>query len=144
MIATTKGNECYCGDEVPPASDKVADSMCNIACVGYPYDKCKFADSGVDGTGADFVIGGGDGYFSVSTNDAGSDAPAMNGTASASGSMSAPAATSMAAAPSVGSSNATMSSATASASAPAEYTGAAAKPVVGAGAVAMGALFAFL
>lgn len=45
VIATTKGNECYCGDEVPPASDKVADSMCNIACVGYPYDKCKFARS---------------------------------------------------------------------------------------------------
>ena len=32
---------CYCVDEVPPASDKVDASKCNLSCPGYPDDNCK-------------------------------------------------------------------------------------------------------
>lgn len=41
VMATTNGTECYCGDALPAASDKVEDSKCNTPCVGYPMDTCK-------------------------------------------------------------------------------------------------------
>ncbi|KAI5359158.1 Putative carbohydrate-binding WSC [Septoria linicola] len=50
VLATTNGNECLCGDEVPAASKKVDDSTCNLSCAGYAMEKC-----------------GGKGYFSVYT-----------------------------------------------------------------------------
>lgn len=46
VIAIT-GTECYCGDDLPPASDKVADSNCNNPCAGYPYETCECSSNGL-------------------------------------------------------------------------------------------------
>jgi len=46
--ATSNGNECWCGDEVPPSSAKVDDSKCDTVCAGYGPEFC-----------------GADGFFSV-------------------------------------------------------------------------------
>ncbi len=40
-MAMTGGNECYCGDLMPPLSTQVDNSKCDTACVGYPSDNCK-------------------------------------------------------------------------------------------------------
>jgi len=44
----SNGNECWCGDSVPPSSTKVDDSKCSTICPGYGIENC-----------------GADGYFSV-------------------------------------------------------------------------------
>lgn len=36
-----KGANCWCGDLIPVANSKVADSKCNIKCNGFPSDICK-------------------------------------------------------------------------------------------------------
>ena len=41
VIGFSNGTNCWCGDEMPAASDKVADSECSVDCVGYPQDTCK-------------------------------------------------------------------------------------------------------
>ncbi|CZT15957.1 uncharacterized protein RCC_01797 [Ramularia collo-cygni] len=118
------GSECYCGDEVPPFSDKVEDSKCSTPCPGYPYDKC-----------------GGDGYWSISTI-GGSDVP--GNTTSESTTAPATSSSSSSSVASTSSMNATTTSSAPSTSTSAEYTGAAAQPAMGAGVVAIGALFALL
>ncbi|KAI9834266.1 MAG: hypothetical protein M1819_003104 [Sarea resinae] len=40
VMATTGGSNCWCGDELPPTSDKVADNQCNSPCQGYQQDTC--------------------------------------------------------------------------------------------------------
>lgn len=40
VMAMTGGNECYCGDEMPPLSTKVDDSKCSAPCVGWTPDNC--------------------------------------------------------------------------------------------------------
>ena len=40
-FAVSNRTNCYCLDEVPPASAKVADNKCNLSCPGYPDDNCK-------------------------------------------------------------------------------------------------------
>lgn len=40
VFALTAGSDCLCGDELPPSSDKVASSKCNVACDGWPQDMC--------------------------------------------------------------------------------------------------------
>ncbi|KAL1968085.1 hypothetical protein VTN77DRAFT_2215 [Rasamsonia byssochlamydoides] len=40
IAAVTQGSTCFCGDEAPPASDKVADDECNVPCAGYPSEPC--------------------------------------------------------------------------------------------------------
>jgi len=47
-MGLTNGNDCYCGNSVPPASSKVDDSKCNVGCTGFGQTKC-----------------GGKGFFSV-------------------------------------------------------------------------------
>ena len=37
------GSECFCGDELPAASDKVDKSKCNTPCPGYPMNTCMAA-----------------------------------------------------------------------------------------------------
>jgi cell wall integrity and stress response component len=37
-----KGNNCWCGDAIPPISDMVDDSNCNIPCAGYVRQNCMF------------------------------------------------------------------------------------------------------
>ncbi|RFU26197.1 hypothetical protein B7463_g10140, partial [Scytalidium lignicola] len=49
VLATTGGSDCWCGDELPPTSSKVASSFCNTNCTGYGKEMC----------------GSDDGYFSV-------------------------------------------------------------------------------
>ncbi|KAF2211891.1 hypothetical protein CERZMDRAFT_59383 [Cercospora zeae-maydis SCOH1-5] len=39
-MATTNGNDCWCGGEIPADSDKVDDSKCNTPCTGYGQDSC--------------------------------------------------------------------------------------------------------
>jgi len=36
----TKKFYCYCGNELPPESDQIATSKCNLNCPGYPDDPC--------------------------------------------------------------------------------------------------------
>jgi cell wall integrity and stress response component len=38
--ATSNADECWCGDEIPPASSKVDDSFCNSPCSGYGDEIC--------------------------------------------------------------------------------------------------------
>jgi cell wall integrity and stress response component len=40
VFALTEGSDCLCGDELPPASDKVSKDKCNKACDGWPQDMC--------------------------------------------------------------------------------------------------------
>ena len=42
VMGTTKGSNCWCGDLIPAANSKVADSKCNTKCNGYGLDFCKF------------------------------------------------------------------------------------------------------
>lgn len=47
--ATSNGNECWCGDEMPPKSAKVDQSKCNSKCAGYGTEMCTlslFLDTG--------------------------------------------------------------------------------------------------
>ncbi|KAJ9272700.1 hypothetical protein DTO212C5_1427 [Paecilomyces variotii] len=39
-IAATQGQLCACGQGVPPAALKVADTQCGNTCPGYPYENC--------------------------------------------------------------------------------------------------------
>lgn len=39
-FALTAGSDCLCGNELPPASDKVSSSKCNKPCDGWPQDMC--------------------------------------------------------------------------------------------------------
>lgn len=43
--ATTNSTDCWCGDQVPPSSSKVADSYCNQFCAGYKQEMCMFRRS---------------------------------------------------------------------------------------------------
>lgn len=40
VMAMTGGDQCYCGDEMPPLSTKVDDSKCSATCVGWKLDSC--------------------------------------------------------------------------------------------------------
>lgn len=144
VMATTNGTECYCGDVLPAASDKVEDSKCTTPCVGYPMDTC-----------------GGAGFFSVATLFDGTTGNATSAATTTSAPASAvppvianPGVSTAAITSSVASTASTASSASSastaskvsasSTSTTASYTGAAAHAVVGNGALAMGALLAFL
>jgi cell wall integrity and stress response component len=37
-----KGTNCWCGDAIPPISDMVDDSNCDIPCAGYARQNCMF------------------------------------------------------------------------------------------------------
>lgn len=37
-----KGNNCWCGDAIPPISDMVDDSNCDIPCAGFVRQNCMF------------------------------------------------------------------------------------------------------
>ncbi|KAG9231029.1 hypothetical protein BJ875DRAFT_506930 [Amylocarpus encephaloides] len=39
-MATTKGTDCWCGNSVPSASNKVADTICNTKCAGFGDTLC--------------------------------------------------------------------------------------------------------
>ncbi|KAL2009036.1 hypothetical protein VTN00DRAFT_7230 [Thermoascus crustaceus] len=39
-IAAVKEDECFCGDELPPADAKVDGKECNTPCSGWPQDIC--------------------------------------------------------------------------------------------------------
>ncbi|TVY58910.1 Cell wall integrity and stress response component [Lachnellula suecica] len=39
-LATSQGDQCWCGNELPPTSALVADSFCNAPCAGYGADNC--------------------------------------------------------------------------------------------------------
>lgn len=41
VMALSKGSNCYCGDYIPVASNKVSDSKCNTKCNGYPQETCE-------------------------------------------------------------------------------------------------------
>jgi len=56
--ATSNGDECWCGDSMPPASAKVDDSKCTTTCTGYGPEIC-----------------GGDGLFSVYLTGTSTDVP---------------------------------------------------------------------
>ncbi|KAJ5306322.1 hypothetical protein PENANT_c017G06251 [Penicillium antarcticum] len=45
VIGLTRGNMCYCGDAVPSQSAKVDNDKCDLACPGYPADKCGGTDT---------------------------------------------------------------------------------------------------
>ncbi|KAJ5154607.1 uncharacterized protein N7500_010046 [Penicillium coprophilum] len=45
VAALSRGNMCYCGDEVPSDSAKIADDKCDVACSGWPDDNCGGKDT---------------------------------------------------------------------------------------------------
>ncbi|ANB11709.1 Slg1p [Sugiyamaella lignohabitans] len=45
IIATHNGNECYCGNSLPPSSDKVDQNQCNVVCTGYGNEMCGSAST---------------------------------------------------------------------------------------------------
>ncbi|KAK2737245.1 hypothetical protein FQN57_000412 [Myotisia sp. PD_48] len=40
VMALTKGKDCYCGQKLPPDSEKVPDSECKTTCQGYDQEYC--------------------------------------------------------------------------------------------------------
>lgn len=40
VMATTGGSNCLCGEDLPPASDKVSGSNCDTPCQGYDQQNC--------------------------------------------------------------------------------------------------------
>ncbi|MCJ1244590.1 hypothetical protein MMC30_001788 [Trapelia coarctata] len=40
VMGFSNGTNCWCGDKLPPASDKVSDSECDIPCSGYDKANC--------------------------------------------------------------------------------------------------------
>lgn len=42
VFGLSQGSNCWCGDELPPASSKVDDSNCNAPCNGYGQDDCGY------------------------------------------------------------------------------------------------------
>lgn len=61
VFALTGGSNCLCGDELPPASDKVSNDKCNTPCDGWPQDMC-----------------GGSGFYSVYTTGLESDVSSVS------------------------------------------------------------------
>ncbi|KAF9252619.1 hypothetical protein DTO006G1_8771 [Penicillium roqueforti] len=45
VAALSRGNMCYCGNEMPPDSAKIADSKCDVPCAGWPAGSCGGADT---------------------------------------------------------------------------------------------------
>lgn len=41
VMAFTGGNECYCADLLPAASDELSESECSQSCPGYPDNNCE-------------------------------------------------------------------------------------------------------
>jgi len=41
IAALTGGNQCLCGNELPPKSAQIDDAKCNARCDGWPEDNCK-------------------------------------------------------------------------------------------------------
>ncbi|UJO16454.1 Cell wall integrity and stress response component 3 [Fulvia fulva] len=119
-MALTGGDECFCGNELPPASSKVEDSRCDTTCFGYPADIC-----------------GGDGLFSAYT--------LTNSGGGVSGNSSAVAPSSVGSAGSTGSNTTSSPSITASSTqSAASYTGAASQQVPGLGALIVAGIAAAL
>lgn len=46
VFALLDGGECYCGNELPPESSKVASSECNVPCIGYDLQTCMLLLAG--------------------------------------------------------------------------------------------------
>jgi cell wall integrity and stress response component len=40
-MATTKGTDCWCGQNIPDPSTKVANTFCNTKCAGFGDKMCK-------------------------------------------------------------------------------------------------------
>lgn len=43
VLGLTGGGNCWCGDLLPAASAKVADSQCSTPCNGYPSENCTYS-----------------------------------------------------------------------------------------------------
>lgn len=41
VMGTTQGSNCWCGDELPPASAKVGSDQCQSPCNGYNKQNCQ-------------------------------------------------------------------------------------------------------
>ena len=41
VAALSRGNMCYCGNEMPPDSAKIADDKCDVPCSGWPAGSCE-------------------------------------------------------------------------------------------------------
>jgi len=55
--ATSSRNQCWCGDDMPPKSDKVDDSKCTASCTGYGIEMCGgYGFYSVYLTGTDYNI----------------------------------------------------------------------------------------
>jgi hypothetical protein len=44
VAALTGGNQCLCGNQLPPESAQVDDDKCNVKCAGWPEDNCKLPE----------------------------------------------------------------------------------------------------
>jgi len=45
VAALSKGTDCWCGHDMPPKDKRVKDSKCNVACTGWPENKCGGHDA---------------------------------------------------------------------------------------------------
>ncbi|KAJ5820354.1 hypothetical protein N7474_005945 [Penicillium riverlandense] len=62
VAALSKGKDCWCGHDMPPKDKRVKDSKCNVACAGWPADKCGGHDTWS-------VFSTGDAESGISNND---------------------------------------------------------------------------
>jgi len=65
-FATANSTDCWCGNELPPASALVADSFCNAPCAGYDTEDCMtFLPTICLRRQLTWLTGGGAQYWSV-------------------------------------------------------------------------------
>ena len=51
-LAFVNGTNCFCGDNAP-SDNKVEDSNCQVNCIGFPDQKCKYIQSVIGQNNAD-------------------------------------------------------------------------------------------
>ncbi|KAI4165081.1 MAG: hypothetical protein LQ342_001358 [Letrouitia transgressa] len=87
VMGTTEGSNCWCGDFIPAASSKVADSKCSTDCQGYPDDKCGGPGTwSVSLTGTDNSVGNIQDSDSSSGSGSGTDSDSNSGSSPNAGS----------------------------------------------------------
>ncbi|KXL49870.1 hypothetical protein M433DRAFT_300 [Acidomyces richmondensis BFW] len=71
VFGLSQGSNCWCGNELPPASSKVDDSNCNTPCNGYGLDDCggtNYFSVYLTGTEQNVANAGGSSSSSSSSN----------------------------------------------------------------------------
>jgi len=88
VFGLSQGSNCWCGDELPPASSKVDDSNCNAPCNGYGQDDCggtNYFSVYLTGTEQNVANAGGSSSSSSSSSSSASSSSTVTKASSATG-----------------------------------------------------------